>query len=173
MKRKSRWVLGLALVSSQAIAWSEQTNVQNEYSARAKVIDVEPLIEVVNVPYTTEHCWNEQVYHQRTNGSLAGTLVGGLLGGVLGNQVGKGHGRDIATVAGTLLGATVGNNLSDQGRAGYTNEEQRCAVEEHWEEREEVVGYQVKYLYHGRVHYTTMTEYPGDELNVRVSVTPL
>ena len=37
-------------------------------------------------------------------GSAVGVITGGVIGGVLGNQVGKGKGRDLATVGGAVLG---------------------------------------------------------------------
>lgn len=40
-----------------------------------------------------------------------GALLGGVAGGLLGHQVGKGHGRTVATVAGTLLGGYAGSTM--------------------------------------------------------------
>lgn len=45
------------------------------------------------------------------NPSGAGAVVGALVGGVLGHQVGKGTGRDLATVGGAIAGGLVGNEL--------------------------------------------------------------
>ena len=49
-----------------------------------------------------------------------GALLGGVAGGVLGHQVGKGHGRTLATVAGTLLGGYAGTRIQEgaQTQAG-------------------------------------------------------
>jgi outer membrane lipoprotein SlyB len=41
-------------------------------------------------------------------------VVGALIGGVLGNQIGRGHGRDAATVIGALGGAVAGNQIGQQ-----------------------------------------------------------
>ena len=41
-----------------------------------------------------------------------GTLVGAGIGAVLGHMVGKGHGRDLATLGGGLAGAYVGNQVA-------------------------------------------------------------
>ncbi len=44
--------------------------------------------------------------------SATPVILGGILGGVVGNRMGKGHGRDIATVAGVLLGGSIGRDLA-------------------------------------------------------------
>jgi outer membrane lipoprotein SlyB len=41
----------------------------------------------------------------------AGMIGGAVLGGLLGNQVGRGRGRDVATVAGAAGGAYAGNKI--------------------------------------------------------------
>ena len=45
--------------------------------------------------------------------SATPVILGGILGGVVGNRMGKGHGRDIATVAGVLLGGSIGRDLAN------------------------------------------------------------
>jgi len=44
--------------------------------------------------------------------SPVGTLLGAVAGAALGHTIGKGHGRDLATVFGGLTGAYVGNQVS-------------------------------------------------------------
>jgi len=46
------------------------------------------------------------------NNSPVGTLLGAAAGAALGHTIGKGHGRDLATVFGGLAGAYVGNEVS-------------------------------------------------------------
>ncbi|MFZ6675033.1 glycine zipper 2TM domain-containing protein [Undibacterium sp. Xuan67W] len=41
----------------------------------------------------------------------AGALVGAVLGGVIGHQVGKGDGRNLATLGGAIAGGIVGNEV--------------------------------------------------------------
>jgi len=41
-----------------------------------------------------------------------GTLLGAAIGAVLGHQLGKGKGRDLATLSGGLAGAYVGNQVA-------------------------------------------------------------
>ena len=46
------------------------------------------------------------------NNSPVGTLLGAAAGAALGHTIGKGHGKELATVAGGLAGAYVGNEVS-------------------------------------------------------------
>jgi len=44
-------------------------------------------------------------------GTGMGVVAGGVAGGLLGNQVGKGDGRDLATIVGVVGGAIAGNKI--------------------------------------------------------------
>lgn len=48
---------------------------------------------------------------QTGTGSGLGAVAGGVAGGLLGNQVGRGEGKDLATLAGVVGGAIAGNAL--------------------------------------------------------------
>ena len=50
----------------------------------------------------------------------AGIIGGAVLGGLLGNQVGRGRGRDVATVAGVAGGAYAGNKIEGKMKASKT-----------------------------------------------------
>jgi outer membrane lipoprotein SlyB len=50
----------------------------------------------------------------------AGIIGGAVLGGLLGNQVGRGRGRDVATVAGVAGGAYAGNKIEGKMKATKT-----------------------------------------------------
>lgn len=52
--------------------------------------------------------------------SGGGAVVGALIGGVLGHQVGKGSGRDLATIGGAIAGGVVGNEM-ERGSAQPRN----------------------------------------------------
>lgn len=49
----------------------------------------------------------------------AGAILGGIAGAVLGHQLGRGGGRDLATVAGAAGGALVGNHIEETENAQY------------------------------------------------------
>ena len=66
----------------------------------------------------------ELVRSQETaRGAGAGAVIGGIAGAVLGHQIGRGSGRDLATIAGGVGGAVAGNaiekNSQTQARDAY------------------------------------------------------
>ncbi|HMA98540.1 MAG TPA: glycine zipper 2TM domain-containing protein [Wenzhouxiangella sp.] len=122
-------------------------------------------------------CWEEKTYERthRSRSSATSTVVGAILGGVIGNQFGGGSGKKVATVAGAALGGSIGrdaarNNHPDRYRPVM---EERCTVQRDYEERNTISSYRVSYLYEGQVHQTTMRDHPGDQMRVRISVTPV
>jgi len=155
----------IAFVCSASVA---QAN--HEFDDYARVIDVTPQYEEVNVP--TRECSSEYVpEREQRRGSLAGPLIGGIAGGVLGAQVGKGNGRIASSAAGAAIGAIVGDRLSGRDRDRYHEREvTHCEVVDHWETR--LVGYRVVYRYHGHVQTTVLPYDPGTRLRVRVAVEP-
>ncbi len=157
-------------VAAQAGAGRNDT-----YADTAKVISATPIYETIEINRPVERCYNERVVHQRRgHHSPAGTLVGGIAGGVLGNQIGHGRGKTVATVVGTLLGGSVGHQLSHRhGGRSYVTHERRCELVDHYDTKEELVGYRVKYRYKGRIFKTRTSEHPGRRIRVRVDVDPL
>ncbi|MFP4207573.1 MAG: glycine zipper 2TM domain-containing protein [Wenzhouxiangella sp.] len=140
------------------------------------VVEVEPTYSVSRTPIDRTVCWDETVYERTAESrrSATPTVVGAIIGGVIGNQFGGGSGKKAATVAGAALGGSIGR---DAGRANHPARyrpvtEERCTVQRDYEERSVISGYRVSYLYDGQVHQTTLRDHPGDQLRVRVSVTP-
>jgi uncharacterized protein YcfJ len=141
---------------------------------KAKVVDVRPIIEIVEVPNERRECWTEEVYGNRSRNSGAGMIVGGIIGGVIGNQIGRGDGRKVATVAGTVIGAAVGADADRQARSEpYSNTEHHCRVSTDYIQEERLRGYWVTYRYQGQTFTTEMDHDPGKFLPVRVQVTPV
>jgi len=146
----------------------------HDYDDYARVTDVEPQYERVNVPRqecTTEY--EPQSYYRSEHRSLVGPIIGGVAGGLLGAQVGKGSGQVVAAATGAAVGAIVGDRLGNRDRdrqVVYEQEVRRCRMVDQWETR--ISGYRVTYEYGGR-SYTTMLPYdPGRRLAVRVGVEP-
>lgn len=167
------------LVSTGAFAEHQRGDAGGFY-AYARVVDVRPIVRVVQVSTPRESCWNEQVTHAnrgyRHGRSRTPSLLGGIIGGVVGNQFGNGRGNDIMTVAGALLGASIGQdaayqNASHQPNKYYTTTERRCEVEHVVHEEQRVDGYDVTYKYQGKTFATRMPEDPGDRVRIRVAVT--
>jgi uncharacterized protein YcfJ len=127
---------------------------------RARVIRAKPIYETVSVPVTTRHCDRGHGHHRGND--LARTVVGGLVGGLVGNQFGSGSGKRAMTAVGAITGAAIGNNM---GRDGH-----HCSNRTHYREERQVVGYRVKYRYHGKTFVTRTRHHPGDWVEVRMSV---
>lgn len=161
----------------------------------ARVLSVEPIVER-GAPRQRQECWNEPVRYaqqyppQRTSGG--GAVLGAIIGGLIGNAVadddrhyhggrhGRGHYHEdndeaVATVAGAVIGGAIGNGIerSNQRNVAYrTQEVQRCRMVADGPGDEYVSGYVVNYEYGGRQYQTTTDYHPGNELRVRVQVTP-
>lgn len=162
------WLAGVALGALALPALAG-----DDYSAWAKVVDVEPRYRTVRVSTPTRECYDEEVYVERPGyQSHTGTILGGIVGGVLGHEIG-GHHRGPATAAGVVLGASLGRDMSHRRRAdGYYVTEERCDIRRAYHEEERVDGYRVTYVYGGRTHVTYSDVDPGERIRVDVAVRP-
>jgi uncharacterized protein YcfJ len=172
MKTSSKLAVAAAVLcaSMQAAAG----NIKYDY---ATVIEAKPIIKTVRVSIPREECWDEEVVYQEYGGDHGvATVVGGILGGAFGNAVGH-HKRNkqVGAAVGAVLGATLGHaaSVSAGSQGSYYRTEERCRIEQIFQEEDRVVGYRVRYRY-GDQTYTTRTDMdPGDSLKVRVSVSPV
>lgn len=159
-----------------ALAAVAATAAQAEsFTDRARVRDVEPQYESVQVP--RQECSSQWVTEARpaaANIGYGGAILGGVAGAIVGNQVGKGHGKEAATAAGAVIGAIAGDRLSSgyQAPQEYAQREVRnCRTVNDVQSR--LTGYRVSYEYQGQQYTTVLREQPGAYLPVRVSVVPL
>lgn len=164
----------------------------------AKVIASTPVYERVAVP--RRECYTQQVtsYDERRvvrptqeyvaesrPNSGAGALLGAIVGGVIGHQFGNSTaGRDHGTAAGAVVGGLIGNSVeSDNNQGGYrrvsqveverypvTRDVQRCNIVNEY--RDEVRGYDVRYVYNGREYQTRLAYDPGPTMPINVDVRP-
>ena len=151
---------------------------RHRFEDTAKVIDVEPLYQTIEVNHPERYCWEEDVsYYEPEQHSYTGTVLGGIVGGVMANHLyqGQGKGRDVATLAGALLGGAIGHDLSHAQQHGHltSHTERHCEVENHTTYEERLVGYRVKYRYEGQTYYTRTEAHPGKHIQVRVKVSPV
>ncbi len=155
--------LGVLMVSQASVAG------RNGYSDTARVLQVRPIYEAVQVNYPRQECWEEPVYRRSGGNSAVPMITGAIIGGAVGNQFGKGHGRDALTVAGALLGGAIGNDIGRNNYGpGYETMERRCRTVDYYTTRQEVVGYRVKYRYNGHVSWTRTDTHPGRYIRVNV-----
>ncbi len=173
-------VLAAAITDASAQAPYARGSVGYDF---AKVVDVQPVYENVNVAEPREECWNEPVTYVESpvyGGPRSATpeIVGGIIGGLIGNQFGSGSGRAAATAAGVALGASVAHD--NQYRRYYngapryerTVSERRCALRENYRSERQLIGYDVTYDYNGTIGRTFSDQPPGTEIRVRIAVEP-
>lgn len=162
-------MMGLA----SAPLYAGEYNRHGGFRDKARVVDVTPIYEVVEVPTERRECWTEEVHGTR-RGSGVGMVAGSIIGGVVGNQIGRGDGRKLATVAGTVIGAAVGADADRQARSQpYGNTERHCQVRTDYVQEERLRAYKVTYRYHGETFVTEMDHHPGKFVPVRVQVSPM
>ncbi len=154
-------------------AWADDGE---SFTARAKVVRVEPQYEWVKVDRPTTKCWDETIYDYDDDdyGDFFPALLGGAVGGALGHQMGGGRGKDVATVAGAIAGTVIGQRVA--GRHEHhprRHSRHRCKTKHHWVEERHKVGYLVTYRFAGRTFTTFTNERPGKRIDVRVNLDPL
>lgn len=145
-------------------------------TAWAKVVDTQPVYEVIRYPVKEQHCWDEQVWRKAPpRRSATPVIVGSIIGGVIGNQFGGGSGNDLLTAAGAVLGGSIAADASRKRHPDnyYQVTERQCAVETNWRQEEQIVAWDVRYKYRGDIYETRMREQPGKRIQVRVDVEPL
>lgn len=142
----------------------------------ARVVDVQPVTEIVQIPRERQVCRQERVRrHVPEHRSPAPAILGSILGGVIGHQFGGGHGKTAATIVGAAIGGAIATDAQYRRYPPkhYTVSEQRCHTETEWHSEERVVAWDVSWKYRGKIYHSTMDEPPGDRIRVRVSVVPV
>jgi uncharacterized protein YcfJ len=174
---KSGITLIAAGLSGMLATASAAAQVEYDY---AQVVDVRPIVRVVEISTPEEQCWEEEYlvdrgHYRRDSGTPP--LLGAIIGGALGNAVGHGKSNQrVGAVVGAVLGHSIGRDIMRQQEGPYAREVetvQRCETVYRSREEERIVGYQVTYNYNGQ-DYTVRTDSdPGERIRVRVSVQPV
>ncbi|HVN99911.1 MAG TPA: glycine zipper 2TM domain-containing protein [Steroidobacteraceae bacterium] len=155
----------------------------------ARVTHVEPRYRQVRISVPRQECYTETRYvtdgrsYGRDGQTAGGTILGGLLGAVIGHQIGHGGGRAAGTVAGAIIGGAIGHDAAqrdadERGYAGYDEREvrpverERCVTRYSDSLEQRIDGYRVSYRYNGRDYQTDLPYDPGEQLRVRVTVSP-
>lgn len=153
-------------------------NMQYEY---AKVIDVQPVTETVQIPVDQQVCREQPVQRRVAEYRSPGPAIfGAILGGVIGNQLSRGHrhghGHGNNRAAATFVGAAIGSMVARDVQYSkyppkyYTSNVQICSTETSWRSEVQVVAWDVSWEYRGRIYHSRMDEPPGDRIRVRISV---
>lgn len=172
-----RSTVAIVILTGAAALPAQAAQINYEY---ARVLAAKPLYETVHRSEPEQRCWEERVVYQepryRNNGAT-GTIVGGLIGAAIGNAVGhRKSNQRVGAVAGGLLGASIGHDVSRRSHGSVVQRvgtEQRCEVVKRSYEEQQLVGYQVKYRYHGKTYSTRMDRDPGERVKLRVQVSPV
>lgn len=163
----------LALSSGMAIAGhDDRYGSDNVFLDRAKVIATSPVYDRINEPrrecYTEYQTYEEHSY--RNGNNTGGAVLGAVVGGLVGSTVGKGTGKVAAAAVGAATGAVIGDRWNDRdGRytTTHTQPVETCRMVDNY--RQEIVGYDVTYRYHGRDFTTRLPYNPGEWLNLNVT----
>ena len=175
--RAARLIPLLMLASTPALAQYDDRYGQDDrgYDAipenvsygYAQVLRAEEVLETVVTRTPEERC--DDVEYRSSAGTTSGTVIGALVGAALGNQVGDGNCRKAASVAGAGAGGAIGRNVAERRAEA---ESRGCRIVEVERQEQQVVGYDVEYMYKGEKYMSRLPYDPGNRLRIRVSVTP-
>lgn len=147
---------------------------------RAEVVSSIPVYQTVVYEEPREVCRQERVAHQeRAYRSKTPGVIGAIVGGALGNAVGnKKSNKRVGTVVGGILGYAIAKDIGRHKREHGANQRvtyrQQEVCDVYYDEREEqqLLGYDVSYVYAGQTYKTRLDQDPGKTLSVRVAVDP-
>ncbi len=181
MASELKKIAAIVLVTMAVPAWAGHNNDYAHYDY-AKVVDVQPVIETVQIPEDRQVCREQPVQRRVAEyRSPAPAIFGAILGGVIGNKLSKGHGhghghrRAMGTAAGAAIGSVVATEIqySKYPPRYYTENAQLCHTQTSWRSEERVIAWDVSWKYRGQIYHSRMDEPPGDRIRVRVNVDPV
>jgi uncharacterized protein YcfJ len=166
-----------ALFGAMLLAGVSLAQVDFDY---AEVVEVRPIVQIVEVSTPEQQCWQEEYLVDRRYGrnrSDTPGILGAIIGGAIGNELGNHKSSQrVGVVVGAVLGHSVARDIMRQHDGPTVREVEtveRCETVYQSYEEERVVGYNVTYNYNGQ-DYTVRTDRdPGDQIRVRVSVQPV
>lgn len=141
-----------------------------------KVTHVEPVYEWTQSRYPSQSCWYESqpVTSYRHHDSATPVIVGAVIGGALGNAMGHSRtNKRVGTAVGAVIGGSIGADIGSHSHSSTVEYRSQKVCEtrhRHVEREQQLVGYNVTYLYDGE-YFTTFTEsHPGNRIRLRVSM---
>ena len=172
-------VFKAAILLAALSAYCVPAFVDSSYQ-RAKVLSSTPVYQTVVYEEPREVCRQERVaYEQNFKQSRTPAIIGALVGGALGNAVGrKKSNKRVGAVVGSVLGYSIAKDIGRHKRQHSRRDQVTYRQEEvcdiYYDEREEqqLLGYDVSYIYAGQTYNTRLDRDPGASLRVRVAVNP-
>ena len=163
---KGMLVGGIAVTAATAIGVAGYDVISKP--RYADVLAVKEVHETVRIP--REECADVAVQRRAPvsdSNRIAGTAVGAIAGGLLGSSIGRGTGRDLATVAGAVGGGYAGNTIQKrmQDQDVQTGHERRCKTV--YDTSSRVIGYDVTYRLSGKEDMVRMSQKPGEKIPVK------
>ncbi len=157
--------VGIGVAAALGVAAVASMNVFGHSPQYAQVLAATPIKETIKTP--RQECRNVTLIHRQPvqdENRIAGSVLGAVAGGVLGHQIGRGHGRDVATIAGAVAGGYGGNQVQGalQDRDTYTTTEQRCKTV--YDKQEKMMGYDVTYKIGNEQGKIRMNSDPGTRI---------
>jgi uncharacterized protein YcfJ len=187
-------MISTTVLAALGVAVSSGALADNRYQAHghhheryhdaeyARVVDVDPIIRRVRVSSPQQDCWNEDrpVSSGPSRTEIRSTIVGGVIGAAVGHRISQRHHDPVAVIGGSLIGAAIGNsigvsraaNRGEYRTVGYESV-QRCQVSYRDEWAEQIDGYRVTYVYHGREYTTRLPYDPGPRIRVDANIQPV
>ncbi len=148
---------------------------QQKFYDYARVRSVTPIVKTIERRIPHKSCRNERVRYSRASSNTP-IILGGIIGAAIGNQVGhhKSNKR-VGVIAGSILGAAIGNDIRNNSSYQYSDygTERRCHKKYDIQLEEQVVGYNVKYRYHGETYFTQTQEHPGKKIRLKIRFEPV
>jgi len=131
------------------------------WNESVRVVRSRPVYRTVTIRTPYEECRYRRVPVYRNDLDVpVAALIGGFAGGVLGHQIGKGHGKDAATLGGAAAGALLGSDIALRHRRVSYRKRHIC--ETRYTERRE----------RRFIHYKNIAWYRGHRI-VKFSKHPL
>ena len=145
----------------------------------AKVLFVKPIYRNVRIERPQLYCDNRNVNHSGVTvvhqHSPDQIVLGGIMGGIIGHGLSDADTRGINTLAGVLIGSAVAHDLSSTQYVADSRWQQpqpRCREHIRVFERQELVGYKVKYKYQGQIFTTRSDQHPGSRILIQQAPAP-
>jgi uncharacterized protein YcfJ len=169
---KPSMVLGGMLLAGVSLA-----QVDYDY---AEVVEVRPIVQIVEVSTPQEQCWQEEYLvdrNYRHSGSDTPGILGAIIGGAIGNELGHHKSSQrVGAAVGAVLGHSVARDIMRQREGSSVRQVEtveRCETVYQSYEEERIVGYNVTYNYNDQDYTVRADRDPGDKIRVRVSVQPV